>query len=67
MATERIVDLENQRFADRPYEGVIQLGPAAAEQAKAYRQEQALARLRARAAQHDEFARDVLILLGLDE
>jgi hypothetical protein len=67
MATERIVDLAHQRYADRPYEGVIQAGPSAEEQARARRQQAALARLRARAAQHNEMAADILALLGLDE
>lgn len=74
MATERIIDLENQRFADRPYEGVI-IGPDPAERAKAERQELALARLRRRVREplggtaflDRSDLLDLLIVLGLDD
>lgn len=67
MATEHIVDLAGQRYADRPYDGPLPVSGAAEAQARAHRQELALERMRARAAQRHELARDILILLGLDE
>jgi hypothetical protein len=67
MATERIIDLANRRYADRECAEALVLSQAPVEAARARRQELALARLRARAADHDELALDVLTLLGLDE
>jgi hypothetical protein len=67
MATERIVDLERQRYADREFEGPLPVSGSLEEAQRASRQRLALARLRASAAQHHELARDILILLGLDE
>jgi hypothetical protein len=78
VATERFIDLEHQRYADQVYEGPLPRSLAAPEQARAGRQEAALARLRARVAeQRDPFnvrmrldladLADLLTLLGLDE
>jgi hypothetical protein len=67
MATERVIDLEHRRYADRPYEGPLPVSGAAEAQARERRRELALARLRASAAQHNRLAADILTLLGLDE
>lgn len=76
MATERIVDLENQRYADREYEGPLPLSGAAEEAARAERQHAALARLRRRVrelpgkGQHvltRSDLTDLLIVLGVDD
>jgi hypothetical protein len=48
MATERLIDLENQRYADVTHEGPLPLSGAAEEQRRAERQHEALARLRRR-------------------
>jgi hypothetical protein len=48
MATEHIVDLEHQRYADRPYEGEISPSCAAEEQAQAAGRQDALSYLRNR-------------------
>jgi hypothetical protein len=74
MATERVIDLEHQRYADREYEG--ELAPsavAAAEAAKAEQQHRALVRLRAVASSSGAHPvttvqlADLLTVLGLDE
>lgn len=74
MATERIVDLANKRYADRPYEGPLPLSGAAEAEARAAGQHAALARLRERV--HETGApqyltrsdlSDLLTLLGLGE
>lgn len=67
MATERVIDLENQRYADRPYEGPLPLSGTAEAQARAHRQHLALARLKIRAAGGDDALADLLTVLGLDE
>lgn len=67
MATERIVDLENQRYADRPYDGPLPVSGAAEAQARADRQHHALLRLKFRAASGDDALADLLTVLGLDE
>lgn len=70
MATERVIDLANQRYCDREFEGVIPPSTAAAEERVRRSKELALERMRARVAQDDdqsELALDVLILLGLNE
>jgi hypothetical protein len=75
MATERIVDLENQRYADREYEGLVPESAAAAEEASRERQALALARLRKRVrepASPRTFLTlsdltDLLIVLGVDD
>lgn len=74
MATERVIDLEHQRYADREYEGVLPESTAAAEQARAERRAVALSRLRER-AHRDTGAlaldkldlQNLLTALGLDE
>jgi hypothetical protein len=48
MPTERVIDLEHQRYADREYMLPLVPSVAAAEQAGRDRREQALARLRKR-------------------
>jgi hypothetical protein len=74
MATERIVDLANQRYADRPYEGELPESTALAEGLRAERRAVALARLRERAhwdtgalALDKLDLQNLLTLLGLDE
>jgi len=75
MATEHIVDLEHQRYADREYEGELPESDGAAEQAKAERQGAALTRLRRRVrepASPRTFLTlsdltDLLIVLGADD
>lgn len=70
MATERVIDLTNSRYCDRPYEGALPESTAAAEERVRRSKELALARMRARVAQDDdqsELALDILILLGLNE
>jgi hypothetical protein len=48
MASERVIDLGNKRYADREYTGELPPSTAAAEQAARQRRELALARLRRR-------------------
>jgi hypothetical protein len=75
MATERIVDLENQRYADRPYEGPLPASGAAEAQARAHRQHLALDRLRKRVREPPSprtfltlsDLTDLLIVLGVDD
>lgn len=67
MATERVIDLEHSRYCDRPYEGVLPESTAAEEERVRRSKELALERMRARVAQDDELALDILILLGLNE
>lgn len=76
MATERIIDLEHKRYADREYEGPVRESTAAAEAAKDERRRLAAESLRRIAALSDDprtgslasdVAKNVLILLGLDE
>jgi hypothetical protein len=75
MATERIVDLENQRYADRPYEGPLPASGAAEAQAKGERQQLALGRLRKRVREPPggqiwlsrSDLLDLLIVLGADD
>jgi hypothetical protein len=75
MATERIVDLENQRYADREYTGTLPLSGAAEAQAQAERQHAALGRLRGRVrepASPRTFLTlsdltDLLIVLGVND
>jgi hypothetical protein len=75
MATEHIVDLEHQRYADREYEGELPESGGAAEQAKAERQGAALTRLRKRVREPPggqiwlsrSDLLDLLIVLGADD
>jgi hypothetical protein len=76
MATERVIDLEHQRYADREYEGVLPESAAAAEQAARQRQALALARLRRRVRETPGRGQlflsrsdltDLLIVLGVDD
>jgi hypothetical protein len=76
MATERVIDLANQRYADRPYEGELPASTAAAEQARADRRAAAVARLRKRVREYAGRPRgcldrsdltDLLIVLGEDD
>jgi hypothetical protein len=67
MATERVIDLASQRYADRPYEGELPPSAAAAERRRAQVVRAAAARVRARAEAGDRLAADVLVLLGLDK
>ena len=75
MATERVIDLEHSRYADREYEGSRPESPAAQEARDGQRRADALARLRAVASdrRNDGAAitgaqlRDLLTVLGLDE
>jgi hypothetical protein len=76
MATERIIDLANQRYADVTYEGPLPVSGAAEEQRRAERQHEALARLRRRVrelpGQGQLFLSrsdltDLLIVLGVDD
>lgn len=76
MAVERIIDLENQRYADREYEGRLPVSAAPEEAAHAERQHAALARLRTRVHEaawkpravldRSDLA-DLLIVMGADE
>lgn len=75
MATERIVDLENQRYADREYTGSLPLSGSAREAARAAGQHAALAFLHGRVSGADagpfnltlaDLA-SLLTVLGLDE
>jgi hypothetical protein len=76
MATERVIDLANRRYADVAYEGPVVLSGAAEEQARAERQQLALSRLRkrvrAKPGTRGVFLglpdlTDLLIVLGLDD
>jgi hypothetical protein len=75
MATERFIDLEHLRYADIPVTRVLPPSTAAAEQARAERQEAARARLRRRVRQQPgprvwltlSDLTDLLILLGEDD
>lgn len=64
---ELFIDLEYKRYAEIPVTAPRPESLAAGEQSRAERQAAGIARLRARAAQHDELARDVLAAMGLDE
>jgi hypothetical protein len=64
--TERVIDLENHRYADVIYAGTLQPSLAAEEQAKAERRLAAARRILARAAAGDELARDIIDLLQLE-
>lgn len=48
MATERIIDLANQRYADRPYEGPLPVAAWPEERERQLRQENALELLKLR-------------------
>lgn len=73
MAVERVIDLENHRYADREYAGEIPAGPQDRdEQARAEYRACALAGLRARACVDGALLttgdlRDLLIVMGADE
>jgi hypothetical protein len=67
VATERIIDLEHQRYADREFEGPLPLSGAAEAAARDERQRRALLRLKIRAAGGDDTLADLLTVLGLDE
>jgi hypothetical protein len=67
MTTERIIDLANQRYADREYDGPLPVSGAAEEQARVEKQRRALLRLKIRAAGGDDTLADLLTVLGLDE
>ena len=75
MAMERIVDLENQRYADREYAGPLPVSGAAEAQARAEGQHAALAFLRGRVSGANPGPYNLtladlaslLTLLGLDE
>jgi hypothetical protein len=73
MATERVIDLENHRYADREYAGEIPVSTAARdEEARAEYRACALASLRQRAASGGNWLttsdlRDLLIVIGTDE
>lgn len=74
MATEHVIDLEHQRYADREYEGTVPESTAVAEQVRAERRTVALARLRERAhwdtgalALDKLDLQNLLTVLGLDE
>lgn len=75
MATERIVDLANQRFADREYAGPLPVSGSAEEAARIKRQHEALGRLHKRVrepASPRTFLTlsdltDLLIVLGVDD
>lgn len=64
MATERVIDLANQRYADRPYEGPLPPSGAAEEQERAERQRAAFLRLQERAAT-DPVVADILAMLDV--
>jgi len=65
MATERVIDLEHQRYADREYTGTLQDSTAAADAAREAARGRALTRLREKSAV-DPVVTDLLIVLGLD-
>lgn len=75
MATEHVIDLEHQRYADVAYAEILPDSTAAEEQARAERAEASLGRLRRRVRGGAEETRlltradlkDLLIVLGLDE
>lgn len=75
MATERVVDLENQRYADVPYLEILPSSTAEEEQARAERAEASLGRLRRRVRGAADDTRlltradlkDLLLVLGLNE
>jgi hypothetical protein len=72
MAVERIIDLENSRYADREYEGRLPASSAPGEQARRVRREKTLGRLRARARGGGSWLTsrdlaDLLTVLELDE
>jgi hypothetical protein len=75
VATEHVIDLEHQRYADREYAGSLPESTAAAELAREKPQREALARLRCRMTDlacrplHLDTSdlADLLILLGLNE
>lgn len=48
MAVERVIDLEQQRYADREYDGELPASTAAEEEHRRRRRDQARARLRRR-------------------
>jgi hypothetical protein len=76
MATERVIDLEHQRYADREYEGALPESTAADEEARERRREMARSRLRKRVrelpGQGQLFLSrsdltDLLIVMGADD
>jgi hypothetical protein len=75
VATERVIDLEHSRYADREYAGPVPESAAAQEARAGQRRADALARLCAVASdrRNDGAAitgaqlRDLLTVLGLDE
>jgi hypothetical protein len=75
MAGERVIDLEHQRYADRPYEGPVPESTALAEAAVAERRSAALTRLRRRVREKPSPRTfltlsdlvDLLIVLGEDD
>ena len=66
MAVERVIDLENRRFADREFDGEQPASTAGEEARQADRRRLALARLKIRAAAGDVMLADLLTVLGLD-
>jgi hypothetical protein len=75
MATERVIDLANQRYADFAYEGPLPESAFVAESAAVQRQQLALSRLRRRVREKPgprtfltlSDLTDLLIVLGLDD
>jgi hypothetical protein len=75
MATERVIDLEHQRYADREYEGVLPESTAADEEARERRREMASSRLRKRVREPPggqiwlsrSDLLDLLIVMGVDD
>ena len=75
MASERIIDLENQRYADREVPDAAVIVPDPEEAARAERQQAALSRLRRRVREKPgprtflalADLTDLLIVLGLDD
>lgn len=75
MATERVIDLEHQRYADLPYEGVLPVPASTAEAGRTAEQARALEFLRGRVsgANPGPFGltladlASLLTVLGLDE
>lgn len=76
MATERVVDLENRRYADREYDGTPPDSTAGAEEWERRRTEQARARLVKRIKEKPGTGRmyldrsdllDLLLLLGVHD
>jgi hypothetical protein len=74
--TERVIDLANQRYADREYEGELPESTAADERYREQRREMALARLRRRVRETPgrgvkfltrSDLTDLLIVLGKDD